>query len=145
MQSMDNLNRLIAQHGPEGLFRTPEGRNYLAGALAHLRLAAQCGAATVRLPEIRDKLPTHIRQDILRQSGDLMEFIGRTDLTMLLVEESDPARNPKQWECFTSMFGTLYNETCNREESLRKLCKLTLETYTKGSYATPSRNPDKDY
>lgn len=143
-QTVDNLNKLLAAQGPEALFRTAEGRQYLKGALAHLRYAARCGASTVRFPEIRDKLPPHIRQDILKQSVDLLEFVGRTHLAFILIEETDPTRTPKQWEAFTSLFGTLYNETCNIEESLRKLCKLTIETYHTG-YFDQSRNPDKDY
>lgn len=143
--NMKAVHNLIEAHGPEGLFRTQEGVTYLKKALQALRFGARAGAATVRFPELRDKLPSHIRKDILNQAVKVSEFIGRCDVMLFLIEETDPERQPNRWKHFTGIFCSIYDETCNKEESLRKLCKLTLEEYKGNQYVDTSRVIDQDF
>lgn len=127
---MSHLAKLLREGGNDALFKTAEGRKYLTGAVHQIRRAARFGASVPRIKEIRDKLPKHIRGDILHQSYTLLELVGRCDVLIILLGDS-----PEEMHSgYREIFASLYCHTCECEDSLRRLCKLVMETYAPQGY-----------
>jgi hypothetical protein len=127
---MTHLSKLLAEKGQDALWTTKEGHKYLTGAVNQLRQGAWLGAATVRISDIRDKLPRHIRSDILNQSYALLEMVGRCDVLIILI--SDDSAPAEMRPGYVEIFKSLYIHSCECEDSLKKLCKLAVETYAPG-------------
>ena len=140
---MDQLKAMIGQHGPKFLF-TDQGIHFTKGALSVLKRAAAAGASTVRIPGIRDEIPDYIRQDILTQSYSLLEVLGRCSFVLVLFETGRVTA--EDCDELIHIFGSMYTNACERDDELRKLCKLTIETYAETGYLEKFNSvPDKEY
>lgn len=140
---MDQLKAMIAQHGVAALF-SPQGMHFTKGAMNILKSGASAAASTVRIPGIRDKIPDHIRQDILSQSYNLIEVIGRCSFVLILFETGRVQQ--EDGDELIKIFSQMYTNACERDDELRKLCRLTVETYADPGYLEKfSSSPDKEY
>lgn len=140
-KSIHRLMDLVQKNGAPALF-TKEGLQYTKGALQQLKLAARCAASTVRIPSLRDRIPPHIREDILTQAYNMIEVQGRCSFVILLFEGGHADQNDDD---LMKVFASMYTNMCEREESLRKLCKLTYDEYAEPGYIDQSKYPDKDF
>jgi hypothetical protein len=125
------------------LLHTREGLGYARGALAQLKRGARFGASAVRAPDLRDELPSYVREDILTQSYSIMEIVGRCSFILILFEKGYTEENHEN--PLEQIFCTMYEDACQREQSLKKLCKLTFETYAPGKLADYTKQPDKEF
>jgi hypothetical protein len=139
---MDQLKAMINQHGARALF-SDQGIQFTKNALGILKRAASAAASTVRIPNIRDKIPDHIREDILSQSYNMIEVLGRCSFILILFESR---RVDPDDEDLIRIFAAMYTNACERDDELRKLCRLTIETYAETGYLEKfSSMPDKEY
>src|SRR6516225_3774024 len=67
----------------DALFDSRDGRALLKDAIGELRAHARRCASVVMAPDLRDIIPDHIQADILQQSYDVMDCVGR--LTAMLL------------------------------------------------------------
>lgn len=141
-KSINSLMKMVQDYGPDVLF-TKEAIGFTKGALAQLKLSARSGASVVRIPRLRDKIPAHIREDVLDQSYAMMELLGRCSFVLLLFEGGHCDQDDHDLK---RLFASMYQNICDRNDSLRKLCKLTCDTYAEPGYgATFHKVPDKEY
>jgi len=134
---------LLKAQGPKFLF-TPKGMHFTKGAIQTLKIGASVAASTVRIPPIRDKIPGHLRQDILSQSYNLIEMIGRCSFILVLFETQRVAMEDS--DELIQVFGAMYLDACRRDDELRKLCKLTFDTYSDISIEEfGTKTADKEY
>lgn len=140
---MDQLKAMIAQHGAKALF-SDQGMHFTKSAMTILKRNASAAASTVRIPGIRDKIPDHLRQDILSQSYNMIEVIGRCSFLLILFETG--RIDPDESDELIKIFSSMYNNACERDDELRKLCKLTIDTYAESGYLEQFNSvPDKEY
>lgn len=141
-KQINSLLRMVKDYGPDVLF-TKEAMHFTKGALAQLKIQARFGAAMVRMPGLRDKIPAHIREDILNQSYSIIEMLGRCSFVLLLFEGGHVEQDEPDLK---RLFASMYNNVCDRAESLQKLCQLTCETYAEPGYTEKFNSvPDKEF
>lgn len=140
--SINQLHAMIQSKGIEVLFQ-PEGIPFTKGAIAQLKMGARLAAATVRVPGLRDKIPPHMREDILTQSYNIMEMSGRCSFVLLLFEGKHIDLDDGQ--DLMRVFASMYQNMCEREDEVKKLCRLVLETYADPDSRHFSKVVDKDF
>jgi hypothetical protein len=114
----------------DALFDSRDGRALLKDAIGELRAHARRCASVVMAPDLRDIIPDHIQADILQQSYDVMDCVGRLTAMLLLVsQKSQLVFAPQDIRKFKKIFAVLYAHTTSATEGLMTLCLTVAETY----------------
>jgi hypothetical protein len=114
---------------PLSLFESENGKKLIQETLHFYRKVARMA---ISVTATHEAIPTHIKKDLINQSSQMSDFIGRARMIVFILEEKAFKLVPESERALQLAFCKLFFEICNLERAISKLCTLTLDTYVPG-------------